>query len=334
MTDRRPIDWRALQELRDLFLSPDPQPEPYWVGVDQMDSYDQTLGERIGWKWDAVLRELKMRQWTPPAAVLHDVGCGTGIAARRLLAAYPGHFSQVTVHDHSRIAMGFAHGKITQAAPGMRVCLGTPDAPLDGVVLLSHLITELTEPGFEALLLRLENAAAILWVEPGTKPASHRLVMVRERFRDRFRIAAPCTHDQVCGMTLPQNAPHWCHHFAPAPREVHQDPFWGIFRKELNLELGPLAYGFLVLDHQSEPMPGWSHLIGRPLRAPKFLRVLSCQSEDIADLVASRRAEDDVYRPLKNSASPAVYRFERKKNRITGGEWIGAATEDAGPDGD
>jgi SAM-dependent methyltransferase len=316
------IDWNSLRELRDLFLADIPLDRPYWTSLGQLHDYDRTLGERIGWKWDAVIRELKCRNWTPPSRTLTDFGCGTGIAARRILAAFPDAFDSVTLVDHSAIAAGFARDRIQELAPGLPVTFDPPSAALHGTVLISHVLTELPEEDRAALTERLQTADAVVWVEPGTERCGKSLVRQRERLRESFTLVAPCPHQQACGLLLPENEAHWCHHFAPAPSSAHQDPFWGHFRRELNLDIAPVAYSFLVTDKTAKGDEGLNHLIGRPLRAPKFLRVLSCQKEDIAELVASRRS-GDIYRPLKQNASPAVYQFERRKNRITGGAWLG-----------
>ncbi len=317
-----PIHWNDLRELRDLFLADLPLERPYWTSLHQMSDYDRTLGERIGWKWDAVLKELKLRGWSPPTRTLTDFGCGTGIAVRRMLAAFPGAFDRVVLMDHSAIATGFARNKIQEEFTGIPVELKNPTETPEGTVLISHVLTELTENAQADLAERLQSADAVVWVEPGTVRCGKALVQQREILRKTFTLVAPCPHQGECGLLLPENEAHWCHHFAPAPSAAHQDPFWGHFRRELNLDIGPVAYSFLVADKTAAGDGGLSHLIGKPLRAPKFLRVLSCQKEDIAELVASRRS-GDIYRPLKQPASPAVYRFERRKNRITGGQWLG-----------
>lgn len=319
-----PIHWNDLRELRDLFLADLPLERPYWTSLRQMSDYDRTLGERIGWKWDAVIHELKLRGWSPPSPILTDFGCGTGIAARRMLAAFPEAFNRVVLLDHSSIATGFARNKIQENFTGITVSIGGASELLTGTVLISHVLTELSGTVQAELTGRLQEAAAVVWVEPGTERCGKALVRQRETLRASFTLVAPCPHQAACGLLLPENEAHWCHHFAPAPSSAHQDPFWGHFRRELNLDIGPVAYSFLVADKAAAGDVGCSHLIGRPLRAPKFLRVLSCQREDIAELVASRRS-GEIYRPLKQNASPAVYRFDRRKNRITGGTWLGDA---------
>ena len=316
------IDWNALRELRDLFLAAEPMERPYWVSRDQLDAYDRTLGERIGWKWDAVLSELKARDWSPPSRKLTDFGCGTGIAVRRVLRAFPGAFDEVVLHDHSAIAMAFARERIQEEHPGTPIRLGESTLSGDGVVLISHLLNELPPGKLAELPEILSQADALLWVEPGTMDCSRALIDIRETVRETHTLIAPCPHQGACGLLREENAAHWCHHFAPAPAHAHQDPFWGHFRREMNLEIGPVAYSFLVADKSAQPDSGLSHLIGKPLRAPKYLRVLSCQESDIAELVASRRS-GSVYRNLKGPASPAIYKFERRKNRIVGGAWVG-----------
>lgn len=316
------IDWDRLRELRDLFLKPEPITAPYWKSNRQLQDYDITLGERIGWKWDAVITELKVRGWEPPSPSLTDVGCGTGVAARRMLRAFPDHFKKVTLWDHSESALRYAREKIRHEFPEIRIICAKAAPHPKGVVLISHLLTELSAGGSSKLLELLTDAQVMLWVEPGTYEVSRRLIEIREVLRDRFKILAPCTHQEVCGLMTEENAAHWCHHFAEAPPKAHQDPFWGHFRREMNLDVGPVAYSFLILTQRetaAEP-EGRSHLIGRPLKFPKFVRVLSCQSEGVRELVAGRKV--NIYRELKQNPTPAIYRFELKKNRIVAGEKI------------
>lgn len=316
------IDWDRLRELRDLFLQPEPITKPYWKSNRQLQDYDITLGERIGWKWDAVIDELKKRGWEPPSPSLTDMGCGTGVAARRMLKAFPDHFKKVTLWDHSEAAINYARQKIRHEFPEIRIiCATTPPHP-KGVALISHVLTELTDKSAANLLDLLSDAQAMLWVEPGTFEGSRMLIHVRELLKETFSIVAPCTHQESCGLLAEGNEAHWCHHFAPAPPTAHQDPFWGHFRKEMNLDVGPVAYSFLVVAKETTLLEdGASHLIGKPLKFPKFVRVLSCQKEDVRELVAGRKL--GVYRELKQASTPAIYRFELRKNRIVSGERIG-----------
>ena len=79
------LDWEALETLRRCFLEGAPADGSYWREWSDLASYDFTYGQRIGWKWDAVLDELARRGWQPPSGPLLDWGCGSGIAGPRVL---------------------------------------------------------------------------------------------------------------------------------------------------------------------------------------------------------------------------------------------------------
>ena len=82
------LDWKALDRLRERFLSGRPGDEPYWTSPSDLACYDSTYAERIGWKWDAVLDELSLRKWAPGGGPVLDWGCGSGIAGRRVAARF------------------------------------------------------------------------------------------------------------------------------------------------------------------------------------------------------------------------------------------------------
>ena len=95
-------DFALLERLRARFLDAPSEGGDYWSSPDLLAAYDATFGERIGWKWDAVLAELRARGWAPPAgtAVL-DWGCGSGVAGRRVLGAFGApHFQPRAVAGH------------------------------------------------------------------------------------------------------------------------------------------------------------------------------------------------------------------------------------------
>src|SRR5207253_297398 len=134
-------------------------------------TYDFTFGERIGWKWDHVLRELRLRGWRPRSRRLFDWGCGSGIAARRVISFFDaGHFDELTVWDHSPLAADFAAAAAERACPQLRVSQATPgllaaDAPL-GLLLVSHVLNELSSGALDALRALASRAEEIIWVEP------------------------------------------------------------------------------------------------------------------------------------------------------------------------
>ena len=103
------LDWPALDRLREMFLAGQPGTGSYWNSHVDLANYDFTYAQRIGWKWDAVLRELKQRGWTPPSGPLLDWGCGSGIAGRRVLEFFGAEmFARLRLFDHSTLAMEFA----------------------------------------------------------------------------------------------------------------------------------------------------------------------------------------------------------------------------------
>ena len=87
------IDWTALERMRTAFLQNTAGAGEYWQSELDLASYDTTFAQRIGWKWDYVLKELKRRGWSPPTEELLDWGCGSGIASR----AFLDHFSEGSV---------------------------------------------------------------------------------------------------------------------------------------------------------------------------------------------------------------------------------------------
>jgi hypothetical protein len=118
----REIDWKALDRLRAAFLNGSAGERDYWQSEADVASYDQTFAQRIGWKWDYVLAELKRRGWSPPGGELLDWGCGSGIAGR----AFLGHFgvqcvSELSLWDRSPLALRFAERKAREKFPSLAV---------------------------------------------------------------------------------------------------------------------------------------------------------------------------------------------------------------------
>ena len=116
------LDWAALDRLRDTFLAAKPDGACYWVSRSDLENYDFTFAQRVAWKWDAVLRELRLRGWTPLSNRLLDWGCGSGIAGRRVVEFFgPEHFTSLRVFDRSPLAMEFAVGSAQETFPSLRI---------------------------------------------------------------------------------------------------------------------------------------------------------------------------------------------------------------------
>lgn len=334
------LDWPALDRLREKFLRGPGAAGPYWETPADLASYDFTYGERIGWKWDHVLRELRLRGWRPRSRTVFDWGCGSGIAGRRVLSCFGAEqFEALTVWDHSPLACDFAVVAAQREFPSLRVAQAAPgflasDEPI-GLLVLSHVLNELPADALEALHRLAARAEAVLWVEPGTHIVSRQLGAQRERLRAAgFQVVAPCTHENPCPMFTPGNERHWCHFFAPPPGEIFADSDWVKFGQRAGIDLRSLPYAFLALDRAplAAPPPGLARVIGRPEHFKPYARVLSCAADGLTDLEIPKRAAPALFKQLERTKAPLVYRWERNGDKVTGGEPLlppGASSENA-----
>lgn len=337
------LDWEALDRLRETFLTGAKSAGPYWHTITDLESYDLTFGERIGWKWDAVLTELKQRGWSPPAgATILDWGCGSGIAGRRVLDFFgAANFSRLLVHDHSSLAMDFAEHHGRRQFPSLEV--GRPDprflrttGPI-GVLVLSHVLNELDEVARAQLTELCARAETILWVEPGTHEVSRALGLWREKLRAAMTVVAPCPHPSACGILAAGNERHWCHFFAPPPAGVHADSGWVKFGQRAGIDLRSLPYSFLALDRRAvgralcptsntdpvgdKPRPteatGLSRIIGEPRHYKGYAKIYGCDADGVTDLMLQKRDAPEVFKALKHAAGPLLYRWTHANGRIT-----------------
>jgi len=350
------VNWNALRRLRERFLQFDPRQRDagpgtkdssgevaspagdpvaappdradYWRSHSDLASYDFTFAERIGWKWDTVLAELTLRGWTPPEGAVLDWGCGTGVAGRRVAEAWPQQVHALHFSDRSGPAHHFAAARARAAFPELAV-KSSPGADIaPDMLVLSHVLNELTPDALERLLALAEKAQAILWVEPGTLPVSRKLIAIRERLLSRFRVVAPCTHQAACGMLAPGNERHWCHHFARVPGYVHTDPGWGRFAQTLEIDLSSVPFSFLVLDRRPAAQVGTpaagsaeARVIGEPRHYKGFAKVLSCQADGVKELMLQKRDAPELLKAMKK-APGSLYRWERDGEKIRAGEQI------------
>lgn len=340
------LDWEVLDRLRETFLSDAKSAGPYWHTITDLESYNLTYGERIGWKWDAVLAELKQRSWSPPAgATLLDWGCGSGVAGRRVLDCFGAdNFRRLRVHDHSELAMDFAehHGRklypqVDVARADVRFLRG--DEPIH-VLVLSHVLNELDDVARAELAELAARAQTILWVEPGTHEVSRALGGWRERLRAAgFNAVAPCPHQAACGVLAPGNERHWCHFFASPPANLYADSGWVKFGQRAGIDLRSLPYAFLVLDRRpvGSALAPTSHAVGAPSSDPTkheanpplsrivgstrlykgYAKVFNCDAGGVAELMLQKRDAPGLFKALKQDKAPALIRWEHTNGRIT-----------------
>ena len=273
------LDWPALDRLRETFLTG--ARGDYWRQRSDLENYDFTYGQRIAWKWNAVLAELRRLNWTPPADSILDWGCGSGIAGRVVRDFFG--IKTLRVFDRSELAMDYAGGERWQGE-------------LPGLLVLSHVLNEIRE-----LPAVIETADAVLWVEPGTFADSRALIAVREKLRDKFHVVAPCTHRDACGIA----GKDWCHFFADPPAGIMADPNWVRFAKRAGIDLRSLPYSYLVLDRKSSCADG-ARIIGEPRFYRGYAKMLSCRSDGVREVTIQKRDDPELFRRLKKGiTSPA-----------------------------
>ncbi len=323
-------EFRILARLREGFLKGSAGLADYWKGAEELSLYDRTFAQRIGWKWDAVLSELSVRGWMPPAQRLVDWGCGTGIASRRVLEHWQGHFEAVTLSDRSPQARAFAFERLREAGATRNVRVVAPEeTDCEGaVVLASHVLSELTHEQLRKALGQWKKAAALIWVESATHDNARRMVAEgREFFLEAgWKAVAPCTFSGACPLLRGENERHWCHHFARVPSEVHQDQGWREISLRLNLDLRVLPYSFVVLERDSgrEPVSGVSRVIGTAREFKGHLKVLACDAGGVQDWMLQKRDAPDLYKELRKCEGLPLYRWRVEGGRIVEGvgKWV------------
>ena len=317
------IDWDRLQRLRSLFLEPSSIEGPYWRDEEDLAHYDLTFAARIGWKWDAVIGELLRSGWQPTSTKIYDWGCGTGIAARRLLAAFSEHpWERVTVWDHSPLATDFTRKRLRENYPYIETRITPPDQlDSDCIVLVSHALREASEEDLRVLWKKVRQAAALIMVEPGTHESSHAVIAVREALKDHFQVIAPCTHAGVCGLLTEENRRHWCHHFGHVPAEAFIDPHWGRFSRTVGIDLRSLPYSFIALDkgpHFSVSEDG-SRILGRPRFYKGYCRILSCQESGVREYELQKRTDKELWKIMKKERHTGLFNWDMEGDRIVSG---------------
>src|SRR5690606_10682560 len=127
-----------------------------------------------------------------------------------------------------------------------------------------------------------------------------------------------------CGLLSPGNERHWCHHFARIPREVFQDSDWGRFARIMEIDLSTLPFSMLVLDKRPATEPSGcdsARMIGEPRFYKGFAKILACQNGTVDEVIVQKRDAGELFKSLRKSPG-SLYRWEREKDRVTGGDAI------------
>jgi hypothetical protein len=299
------IDWKALERLRAAFLDETAGDRDYWQKETDLASYDHTFGQRIRWKWNYALADLTRRGWRPPAGIVLDWGCGSGIASRAFLEHFgAGTTNQLHLSDRSLLAMQFAARRVREDFPDVPVWL-EPTAPARfAMLLVSHVLTELSAAHREELVALARCATAVIWVEPATHAVSRALIAAREQLRGAFHVVAPCTHEAACGMLATENARHWCHFFAASPPEVFTDGHWARFAKMTGVDLRSLPVSYLALDARATSTPpAPRRVIGTPRVYKAHASLLGCDAGGVREYQTMKREAPDGFRRLKKGVA-------------------------------
>jgi len=298
-------NWKVLENLRNRFLSENFSSHSYWENPEVLAQYDFFFAQRIGWKWDSVLREIKDRFHLEAleSVTLIDWGCGTGIATRRFLECLGQAFiKKVVFLDKSALACQFARESVHQKYPEIKVETTLSEQKLEKrVLLISHVLNELCPNAEKELLSLIETAELVIWVEPGTPASSSKLIEYRERFRQTFSVIAPCPHQETCGLLKLGRSPHWCHFFADPPAQVFQEALWSEFSKRLQIDLRALPTSFLAIGKVPPKSAGAKRLMGRARHYKGYSLALICSQTGVSEEKILKRDNKQVIDNLREN---------------------------------
>jgi SAM-dependent methyltransferase len=301
------LDLERVRRLRERFLKgrtgrramPD-----YWRDRADLEAYDEVLGARIGWKWDAALAECAARGWSrSDEEVVLDFGCGGGVAARRYVAAFGA--GEVLYHDRSEHAIAFAVEQ-AGAAPqpfAARALSRARDAAPD-VLLVSHVLSELDDRGLAQLEELIQRSGRVVLVESGNRPVARRLQALRDRLRERFGAVAPCPHAAACPALVDDG--DWCHFFANPPADVFTDGDWVKAARALGIDLRSLPYAFFAaVKGRPAAQRAGGRVLGRASVNPVVATAQVCRADGLAQLEVTKRADAKLWRTLKKHPEQA-----------------------------
>lgn len=296
-------DLARLTRLRDAFLAG--RGRSPWRDERDLELYDAVFGQRIAWKWAAVLDELARRGFVAPAGEVLDFGCGTGVAARAWLTRHAATTRALRLHDSSELAAAFAAGRVRRERPELQPSMGL-GAAAPATLLVSHVLSELAAPELEDLVELARGAQCVAWVEPGSRDTSRDLSKVRDALLGEFAPVAPCTHRAACPVLAPEHGQDWCHSFARAPAEVYTTGSWARIGNHLGIDLRSLPYSFVVLLRRelapAAPAPEVERLLGRARVEKGRLRFQSCGSAGLRELRLLERDDRALFDTLEDSA--------------------------------
>lgn len=307
-------DWALLQILRERFLGGTFTDTSYWESDEVLSQYDATFGQRISWKWLSVLEASRtVLNWEGKFDVL-DWGCGTGIASSSFLQTVGiEKVGSVFLYDKSKRAVSFSQKKLASLFPDVGISSWeqknySNNNSLPLVLLVSHVLNELSEQNKKELFLLMKKAKVIIWVEPGTPQNSEFLIQWREELRSDFLVALPCPHQEVCGL-FQSRSKNWCHFFAETPTFVFQDPFWKLFSDRMGIDLRSLPVSFFLAVSKTTPSPrvlspsadSSKRLLGRARHYKGYSLAVTCEKSGVQEEKILQRSNKEVINILKEN---------------------------------
>ncbi|MDX2128866.1 MAG: small ribosomal subunit Rsm22 family protein [Chloroherpetonaceae bacterium] len=328
------LDFAKLHELRNAFLLQRAGKNDYWTSEKLLSDYHRTFGQRIKWKWNAVLRRLRALHWQPKTSHFLDWGCGSGAASEAMAESFnsslffqqsPEQKPSFSFFDRSSLSSSFSKKNFKEKFPHFII---QDELPKSGyTLLLSHLLSELSANEESSLISQIQNAEQVIWVESGDKETSRRLSSVRNILRDKMTIIAPCTHHAFCGALAEGNERHWCHQFAEVPSEAFTTAFWRKFSEAFEIDLRSLPFSFLVLEkfrdsHSLVEMGNMPKdttrqtILGMPRVYKPHVSLFTCSESGLHEANIPKRHYPEDYKRLKKGTL-ATHLEEHASGEIT-----------------
>ncbi len=292
-------EWESLRRLRSRFLDRDTGVD-YWTR-ELLELYDRTLGQRILWKWENVLNEISLNEWVSTGDLhLVEWGSGTGIASRAFLSRFE--VKSYQCWDRSALAREFTHRTVGEYGRSKGLTMEIVDGEIrweDSIVIVSHVLSELSKNDLDVLLENLKTARMIIWVEPGDKENGQRLSGVREKLP--LKVVAPCTHSSACPLVKGDS---WCHFFGAIPLVAFQTEFWRTAATRLGIDLRSLPISFLVMDRlgrQDQVISG-ERVIGQVKKHSGHVSAEFCGKDGVRQATVSKGKSPELYQRLKDES--------------------------------
>lgn len=307
------IDWQALKNLRQKFITNNFSHKSYWQSHSLIESYDQTFAQRISWKWQRVLEEIQHRDIQLPAKLdnIIDWGCGTGIASRTFLGVFPDQqFSHQILIDKSTDACQFAAEKITGLGLQQEITINPASlTSKNSLLLISHVLNELNPDSLSDLLALINDSDFFIWVENGTKSTSKQLSSLIPQIAESQQILAPCMTPMNCPMNTADHDDDWCHNFARIPQEAAEQSLWGHVKTQLGIDTRSAPYSFLVGSKQAQAvsLENSFRVLGRPQINKGHLKAQCCSASGLSKRTFSKTRSPQTFKSLKKQKSLDVF---------------------------